>query len=105
MALADTRMKIAVRLVDRALSAGTAAGLDERLAGFQAAYGAIAHMSAGDEAWSEDVLSAAWTLVEDAYADGGPVDELATALGGAFAVLADVVAPPARQPSKPRRDA
>ena len=80
--------------------------LDRPLGGIGAAYTAIADLNTGDEAWSEDVLSASWSLVEDAFPDGGPVDEVISALEETHRTVVDwVVPPPSRQPSKPRRDA
>ena len=106
MALAETRMKTAVRVVDRALRNSPEASLSNRLAGFRRAYAAIIELNTGDESWSEDVLSAAWSIVEDAYPQGGPVGDIIAALEETHETVVDTVVPSApRRPSKPRRDA
>lgn len=105
MALADTRLKIATRLVERALRSEPEADLPRRLQAFRTAYAVVEGLEAGEEGWTEDVLSAAWALAEDAWPRGGPVEEVAAGLAEAHALLHGLARPPRpRQPSRPRRD-
>ena len=111
MALPETRMKLAVKLAERALAATPAVSLDTRIQAFRDAYAAIAEAAGtvdrGDD-WAEDTLNAAWDLAADAFPKGGPVDEVAAAFRSAHAAILETAdAPPydPRQPSRPRRDA
>jgi len=106
MALPDARLKLAVRVAERALRATPGAHLDARLDAFRTAFAAIAALDAGPEDWTEDTLEAAWSLVEDAWPSGGDVADVAASLVAAHgAVCAAAAGPGPRQPSRPRRDA
>jgi hypothetical protein len=106
MSLEETRLDLAVRLSARALRSEQDAPVGPRLAAFRDAYAAIAALDAGDEAWTEETLLAAWSLTEPAHPRGGPVAALAADLAAAHAaVLATARRPPPGRPTRPRRDA
>lgn len=106
MSIQETRMDLAVRLVSRAFRASPEAETALRLTGFREAYAALADLDAGDEAWTEDTLAAAWELVADAWPRGGPLEALIRDLRAAHRTLIDTALPPPEvQRRKPRRDA
>jgi len=106
MALPETRMKLAVRMVVRALGSEPEPDIARRAAMFRTAYAAVeASARRGtDEAWMEDTLTAAWDLVGGAWPDGGDIDEIAAGLMEAHAQVSRVAKPPATQPRRTRRD-
>ena len=106
MSIHETRMDLAVRVVSRAFRAEPEAEAAPRLAGFREAYAALAGLDAGDEAWTEDTLAAAWDLVAEAWPRGGPLEALIRDLQAAHRTLIDTAMPPPEaQRRKPRRDA
>ncbi len=106
MSLEDTRLDLAVRLTARALRNDQDASIDARLAAFRDAYAAVAALDAGDEAWTEETVLAAWSLIEPAYPHGGSVAEIGAYLAAAHAaVVATARRPPPGRPTRPRRDA
>lgn len=106
MTLEETRLGLAVEMAVRALRDNDDATLAERIAAFEAAYGALLKLDTGDEDWTADTLDAAWDLVRDAYAKGGPIDQLMADLAAAHAaVVAIARAPRSDKRAKARRDA
>lgn len=106
MALPDARLKLAVRVAERALRASPAADLGARLEAFRAAYDAIRDLDAGPDGWTEDTLEAAWQIASAAWPEGGDVSAVAGGLVAAHAAVRSVAdGPGSGQPSRPRRDA
>lgn len=106
MALPDARLKLAVRVAERALRAAPAADLAARLEAFRVAYEAVRALDAGPDGWTEDTLEAAWQIAAAAWPDGGDVAAVADGLALAHrAVRAVADGPGGAQPSRPRRDA
>ena len=111
MALPETRMKLAVRLAERALRAAPSAPMEARIDAFRSAYETVA-LAAGaidrDDDWAEDTLNAAWDLAADAFPDGGTVESIAEGFIMAHTAIVSTAESPQndpRQPSRPRRDA
>lgn len=105
MALAETRLKLAVRVAERALRAAPDAALDARLEAFRVAFAAVRALDAGPDDWTADTLEAAWMLAEDAWPTGGDIAAVAASLAAAHAVVrATADGPAPRQPARPRRD-
>ncbi len=106
MSIEERRMDLAVEVVERAMRQQPEAGPEDRLSAFGQAYQALSELDAGQDDWTEDLLVAAWTLVEDAWPRGGPTPELVAGLVQTFEGMQALVEPPpeARR-SRPRRDA
>ncbi|HEX5631624.1 MAG TPA: hypothetical protein VFX50_00280 [Gemmatimonadales bacterium] len=106
MALHDARLKLAVRVAERALRATPDAALDARLDAFRTAFDTVRALDAGPDDWTEDTLEAAWQLAAAAWPDGGAAADVAASLADAHRVVRSVAEGPGRgQPARPRRDA
>jgi len=105
MTLEEIRLDLAVQVAVRAMRANDVVTTADRIAAFEQAYDTLAGLDAGDEEWTGDTLYAAWELVRDAYAKGGPIVQAVDDLAAAHAaVVATARAPQPDQRSKTRRD-
>jgi|GEM_PF-7113683 len=99
MALPETRLKLAVRAVERALPA---AATPDRLAAFRTAYAALARLSAGDDAWTAETLDAAWTLASEGWPREIALAAVLEDVGAAHAVIVDAASPGRPRITRPR---
>lgn len=110
MALPETRLRLAVKLAERALSATPDAPIETRITAFRSAYAAVAMAADAvkhSDAWAEDTLNAAWDLAMDAFPKGASLTDIESAFLAAHAAILETAdAPPhdPKQPSRPRRD-
>ncbi len=99
MALPETRLKLAVRAVERALPA---AATPDRLTAFRTAYAALAKLNAGDDAWTAETLDAAWTLASDGWPRDIALAAVLEDVGAAHAVIVDAASPGRPKITRPR---
>ena len=99
MALPETRLKLAVRAVERALPT---APTPDRLTAFRTAYAALAKLGAGDDAWTAETLDAAWTLASDGWPRDIPLSVVLADVDAAHAVIVDAASPGRPKITRPR---
>ena len=104
MTLDQARMDLSVEIVGQALRSTRGTSAADRTEAFRVAYAAIAQLGGPDDAWTTQVLDAAWELVRDAYPNGGPVNAIVADLATAYAAItATVPAPGGPKRSKPKK--
>ncbi|MEO8084265.1 MAG: hypothetical protein ABI780_10615 [Ardenticatenales bacterium] len=102
MALPETRLKLAVRAVERALPT---APTPDRLTAFRTAYASLARLTAGADAWTAETLDAAWTLASDGWPKEMALQAVLDDVGAAHAAIVEAASPGRPKITRPRRDA
>lgn len=106
MSLEETRLSLAVKLVNHALRNTKGTDAATRTAAFRDAYRAIQGLEASDELWSIETLESAWELVREAYPTGGPVSAIVADLVAAHqAIVETAPGPGGAKRKKSKRDA